>query len=302
MTYADFSVLSVLSVVHIRYALDAGPVTRAVVIALIVTACAADAERDARPADSVPVRSSRAQARDLHLSAPACTTSQMDGNAVSACEIPPAQVALLQIAPAPHPERRNWTIAALDSSVRANGRKLALATNAGIFQQNGKPSGLLIRSGRELSKLALGDGPSARDPNRCAVNFYCMPNAVFYVAGGKAHVDSARQFARTRPLRATITLATQSGPMLVAGGKPARRFPATFGKRIPRNAACVRADGSVVLVFADNQTHASLADVLIARFACRDAVFLDGNISTLYTGGGAAPSLFDYGAIIYLAR
>jgi uncharacterized protein YigE (DUF2233 family) len=207
----------------------------------------------------------------------------------------------LQIAPAPHPEKRAWTIAALDSSVRVNGRRVRVATNAGIFQKNGKPSGLLIRNGVELSKLVLGAGPSAKNANRCAVNFYCLPNAVFYVAGGRAHVDSAREFARTRPLRATITLATQSGPMLVAGGKPARRFPPSFNKRITRNAVCVRADGSVVLVVADNSTHASLADLLIARFRCRDALFLDGNISSLYTGEGSPPALFDYGAIIYLA-
>jgi len=274
-------------------------------IGILALACASHSQRDTASADSATpaaVDSASAGSKTARRDAvTTCSTSQVDGSTVTACEIPPASVRRLQIAPAPHPEKRALTIAALDSSVRANGRRIRVATNAGIFQKNGRPSGLMIRNGIELSRLVLGAGPSAKDPNRCAVNFYCLPNAVFYVANGRAHVDSAREFARTRPLRATITLATQSGPMLVAGGKAARRFPASFNKRIPRNAVCVRSDGTVVLVLAENSTHAGLADLLIGRFHCNDAVFLDGSISSLYTGDGAPPAMFDYGAIIYLA-
>ena len=230
-----------------------------------------------------------------------CTTVHVDGDVVTSCVIAAANVPGLRIAPAPNPAKRAWTIAALDSTLRAAGRHLEMATNAGIFQENGKSSGLLIREGRELSRLVVGEGPSVRDPSHCTVNFFCLPNAVFYVANGKAHIDSTRAFARKRPPLASITVATQSGPMLVAGGKVARPFPASFSKRTTRNAACVRADGSVELALAENQTHASFAQLLIGRLGCRDALFLDGTISSLYAGASAPPRMFDYGAILYVA-
>ena len=144
-------------------------------IGLLVIACASDPQRDAVVGDSAASVAVDTSGTGTPTASPVgvatCTTSQVDGQSVTACEIPPASVRRLQIAPAPQPAKRAWTIAALDSSVRAGGRRIRVATNAGIFQKNGKPSGLLIRNGVELSKLVVGAGPSAKNPNRCAVNF-----------------------------------------------------------------------------------------------------------------------------------
>ncbi|HJQ20230.1 MAG TPA: phosphodiester glycosidase family protein [Gemmatimonadaceae bacterium] len=264
-------------------------------------ACGRASDRTAAAGDTSDSGGTNADAAAAVGAVADCSTTQVDGNPISACVIQPANVGHLRIAPAPRPAKRDWTIAALDSTLRAHDKRLGMAMNAGIFRTDGTPSGLLVANGIELSRLATGAGPSARDRNRCAVNFYCLPNGVFFISDGEAHVLSTQDFARSRPPLASITLATQSGPMLVEAGKVARRFPASFDKRIPRNAVCVRNDGTVVLVLAPNQTHATLADLLIARFACRDALFLDGSISALYTGQGAPPSLFDYGAIVYVA-
>src|SRR5438105_15710598 len=78
-----------------------------------------------------------------------CASRRIAEAGFTVCEIPAAATSSLEIAPAPDPAARNWTIARLDSTLRASGRRLVMATNAGIFDPRGRPLGLLISRGRE---------------------------------------------------------------------------------------------------------------------------------------------------------
>jgi uncharacterized protein YigE (DUF2233 family) len=128
----------------------------------------------------------------------------------------------------------------------------------------------------------------AGPPNPCRVaNFYCPPNGVFFVAGGRAAVLTTADFAR-RPASATrVELATQSGPMLVRRGALARSFDAASRSRLVRNGVGVRTDGTVVFAIADDGVsfHA-FATAFRDALDCENALFLDGTISQLYAGPG----------------
>jgi uncharacterized protein YigE (DUF2233 family) len=245
------------------------------------------------------------QARAQNSSASvACADRSIDGAQFTVCEIPAALVGRIEIAPAPAAARPEWTIARLDATLRDSSRRVAIAMNAGIFGTDGRTLGLLVRRGRQVVPLNRSPGRAVTAPaSICDIaNFYCPPNGVFYVADGRAAVVTTAEFARRGIGSSSIQAATQSGPMLVVDGRAARQFPAAWRKRIGRNAVCTRANGTVLFVLGRDQTHGSLAEALRGPLACRDALYLDGNVSDLFTGTGSLPALAAYGAILYVAR
>ena len=214
-----------------------------------------------------------------------CRQQTIGGARYRVCEIPAVAVPRLQLA-ARHAGRRPVrTIARVDSLVRARGERLLFATNAGLYERADSATGLLVADGgRTYSRLNRAAGPA--DP--CSVaNFYCPPNGVFYVVGGRAAMRSSADFAARRASAGAPTLASQSGPMLVRNGALARAFPANSQSRKVRNGVGVRADGSVVFAIADSPvTFHQFAVAFRNAFRCPNALFLDGAISQLYAGPG----------------
>lgn len=178
-----------------------------------------------------------------------CRQQTIGGARYRVCEIPAAAVPGLQLAARYAGRRPLRTIARVDSLVRARGERLLFATNAGLYERVDSATGLLeADGGRTYSRLNRSAGP----PDPCSVaNFYCPPNGVFYVAGGRAAVRSTADFAARRASAGAPSIASQSGPMLVRNGAPARAFPANSQSRKVRNGVGVRADGSVVFAIAD---------------------------------------------------
>lgn len=232
-----------------------------------------------------------------------CEVRTIAGARFTSCHIPRGALGALEIAPAPDPSSRSWTIARLDSALRSSGRQLLMATNAGIFGPDGRPLGLLIANRHTVAALETSAGPPPPPGGSvCDIaNFYCPPGGVFFLRGDRAAVERTDVFRRDSVGQPAPRLATQSGPMLVERGALAREFPASWRRRLPRNAACVRDDGSVVLALGEDQTQGSFAAALRDSFSCRDALFLDGSISKLYTGGCLPADDADYAAIIYVA-
>lgn len=219
------------------------------------------------------------------------------------CDVSAEALPNVRIAGAADPGAREWTLKRLDSTLRAGGQRLAFATNGGIFGVDGRPLGLLVADGKSLAPLNTSPGPDIAAPaSVCDVaNFYCPPNGVFYVANGQAGILSTAEF-QTAVDPAAVTLATQSGPMLVSHGQLARAFPASWRKRMPRNAACIRGGGGVSFVLGSDETQGSFATALRDSLQCQDALFLDGSISVMYSGAGPVPASQDFGSIIYVAE
>lgn len=214
-----------------------------------------------------------------------CRALTIEGARYRVCELPAAEIQRLQLVARDGRGRPVRTIVRVDSLARARGERLLFATNAGLYERVDSATGLLIADGgRTYSRLNRGAGP----PNPCAVaNFYCPPNGVFFVAGDAAAVLSTADFARRPASAAAPRIATQSGPMLVRGGRLARAFPPDSRSRLVRNGVGVRADGTVVFAMADDGvSFHQFATAFRDALRCPDALFLDGTISQLYAGPG----------------
>jgi uncharacterized protein YigE (DUF2233 family) len=115
-------------------------------------------------------------------------------------------------------------------------------------------------------------------------NFHLKPNGVFYAAGESAGVLETTRYLAAKP-RAEI--ATQSGPMLVIDGRIHPAFSEDSTSRKLRNGVGVRQGRVVLFAISDTPvTFIEFARLFKDALGCRDALFLDGSVSSLY-----APSL-----------
>jgi uncharacterized protein YigE (DUF2233 family) len=215
----------------------------------------------------------------------ACRQQAIGAARYRVCEITPTAVARLQLIAREGGGRPVGTIARVDELMRVRGQRLLFATNAGLYERVDSATGMLVADGgRTYSRLNRGAGP----PNPCRVsNFHCPPNGVFFVARGRAGVLSTADFAARPASAGAAQIATQSGPMLVRRGRLARGFAPTDGSRKLRNGVGVRADGTVVFAISDSRvTFYEFATAFRDALRCPDALFLDGEISQLYSGPG----------------
>ena len=169
---------------------------------------------------------------------------------------------------------------ALDAALAQNAQMLGFAMNAGMFQPDLSPVGLYIENGDRLAPLVTSDGPG---------NFGLLPNGVFCI-GDSFSVIESRAFAKTKP---TCRHATQSGPMLVIGGKLHPRFKTDSTSLNIRNGVGVSADGQTALFAISNDlvNFASFARLFRDGLDTPNALYFDGSVSRLY-----APELGRFGA------
>lgn len=154
------------------------------------------------------------------------------------------------------------------------GKRPQMLMNGGIFEEGGIPSGLLVIDGITLRPLNLAAGRG---------NFFLQPNGVFYVdKANQAAVITSQEFVRLRP---DCRLAVQSGPLLLRNQLTHPAFRENSSHRLHRNGVGVRADGTVIFaatIFGQKRypTLYEFAD-FFRSLGCRDALFLDGDISQL---------------------
>ena len=163
------------------------------------------------------------------------------------------------------------SFSAVNAALAAEGKTLGFAMNAGMYHRDLSPAGLYIEDGRELAPLVTRDGPG---------NFGLLPNGVFCVGDGFSVVES-RAFAKARP---ECRYATQSGPMLVIGGKLHPKLIPDSPSVYVRNGVGVSADGQVAwFAISDRAVNFdSFARMFRDGLGARDALYLDGSISRLY--------------------
>jgi uncharacterized protein YigE (DUF2233 family) len=166
---------------------------------------------------------------------------------------------------------------ALRDELQVKGKQLIFAVNAGMYQPNFSPVGLFVAEGRELVPLNRHVGSG---------NFSQQPNGVFLVEGGAARVITTDQYASEHP---KPWLATQSGPMLVHNGEittSAVMSPNSTWRKI-RNGVCAPSSDAVVFVISESPvTFYEFGGFFRDALHCREALYLDGTISSLF-----APSL-----------
>lgn len=151
------------------------------------------------------------------------------------------------------------------------GRKLVFAMNAGMYHGDFSSVGLFVSEGVRTTPLNLDDGIG---------NFFLKPNGVFLLTEAGARVVESSQYPS---LRERAILATQSGPLLVRGGKIHPAFKPKSDSRLFRNGVGVPLPGVVLFVISEEPVNFyEFATLFRDGLGCPDALFFDGTISSLH--------------------
>jgi uncharacterized protein YigE (DUF2233 family) len=162
--------------------------------------------------------------------------------------------------------------AALSDTLGADRKHVRFAMNAGMFDERGMPIGLLIASEDLLHAINLAHGSG---------NFYLQPNGVFWMdASGALHIDRSNEISHAygRPM-----FATQSGPLLLNKGAIHPQISMDGTSTYTRNAVGLRNSHTAVFVISDDPvSFGRLARFFRDALGCRDALYLDGAISSIW--------------------
>lgn len=150
--------------------------------------------------------------------------------------------------------------------------RLAFAMNAGMYHNDFSPVGLLVIDGKERQPVNLANDTG---------NFFLKPNGVFLVSDtGARIVESSRYPA----LAENVQIATQSGPLLVLDGALHPAFREGSTSRYVRNGVGVLSSHEVVFAISEQPvTFHEFAMLFRNCLGCKDALFLDATVSSLYS-------------------
>ncbi len=163
----------------------------------------------------------------------------------------------------------------LADALNNDGQNLVFAMNAGMYHKDYSPVGLYIEKGSQKTKANVRRGPG---------NFHLLPNGVFYVGPNGAGVLDTRRYLR---FKGKVDYATQSGPMLVIDGQIHSKFRAESESYKIRNGVGSCAGDKIKFAISNSPvTFHAFASLFKDRLKCRNALFLDGSISSIY-----APSI-----------
>ena len=152
------------------------------------------------------------------------------------------------------------------------GPTLLAAMNAGMYDPALAPVGLYVENGRELKGASTAGGEG---------NFHLKPNGIFFVSGSKAGLVETGAYLRRKP---KAEFATQSGPMLVIKGRIHPKISEDGPSKKIRNGVGLRDPHTVVFAISDEPvSFGAFARLFRDALGCRDALFLDGSISSLYS-------------------
>ena len=161
---------------------------------------------------------------------------------------------------------------ALADALRARGERLVFGMNAGMYEADAAPVGLLVIDGVTLHPLNRAHGSG---------NFFLEPNGVFLVSPAGPRVVAAADYAA---VASGVRLATQSGPLLLHGGRIHPAFDPASSSRLIRNGVCASGSTAIFVISERPVNFHEFATYFRDALHCRDALYLDGVVSSLYAG------------------
>lgn len=151
-------------------------------------------------------------------------------------------------------------------------KTVAFAVNAGMFDEAGDPIGYYVQGGERKKELNTADGEG---------NFHMKPNGVFFGTGDGWEIRTAEDFLKNVGERPDF--GTQSGPMLVIGGKLHPEIRDDGPSRTIRNGVGVDAKGRAHFVIsAAPISFGKLARFYRDELKVKNALYLDGSVSQLW--------------------
>lgn len=160
----------------------------------------------------------------------------------------------------------------LMSWLQPRGERLVFAMNGGMYHRDFSAVGLFVSDGRQITPLNTSSGEG---------NFFLKPNGVFLITEKAARVVESSEY---RHLHEKVLIATQSGPLLVHGGRIHPAFKPGSVSRLFRNGVGISSPDTVVFVISEEPVNFhEFAMFFRDGLHCPDALFLDGTISSLYS-------------------
>ena len=159
----------------------------------------------------------------------------------------------------------------LSKFLASKNQKLLFAMNAGMYQVDRSPVGLYIENGRTYKQINMRSGTT---------NFTMKPNGVFAVSANGPMVVESNQYKK---LKVPIRIATQSGPMLVIDGKINPKFSVDSQSKFIRNGVCVIGSKAFFAISETRVNFYEFARYFKEKLNCKNALYFDGNVSSLYS-------------------
>lgn len=151
-------------------------------------------------------------------------------------------------------------------------KTIAFAVNAGMFDEAGDPIGYFVEGGDRKKELNTAKGEG---------NFHMQPNGVFFGTGDAWQIRTGKDFLENVGERPDF--GTQSGPMLVVGGKLHPEIRADGPSRTIRNAVGIDEEGRAHFVIsAAPISFGKLARFYRDELKVKNALYLDGSVSQLW--------------------
>ena len=187
---------------------------------------------------------------------------------ITVCDPGKGRIELVAAGPKENAVRR---MAELEASLGSRAGGAMFAMNAGMYDEDGRPIGLAIVDSKQKHAINRRKGGG---------NFHLMPNGVFQVRkNGKAEVVTSDRWQPSPSIR----IATQSGPMLVIGGKLHPAFERDGSSRYVRNGVGVTADGRALFAISDEPvSFGKFARFFRDGLKTPNALFFDGSVSALW--------------------
>lgn len=166
------------------------------------------------------------------------------------------------------------SISNVKSFYEIQSKELVFATNGGMYKKDNSPKGLYVEDSNVLSKIDLqkeGYG-----------NFYMQPNGIFMIDyKGDAHIIKSSEYLNFKD---KVKYATQSGPMLLSDNVINSNFNKNSPNRLIRSGVGIIDKNKVVFVISNEPvTFYEFALVFKNKYKCKNALYLDGVISQMYT-------------------
>jgi uncharacterized protein YigE (DUF2233 family) len=158
----------------------------------------------------------------------------------------------------------------LKAWVETKNKKLLFATNAGMYKTDNSPLGLFIQDGKTITPL---------NSKKASGNFYWKPNGVLYI-----DTDNNGIICKTENFKnnGKIKYATQSGPMLVFGGKIHPEFKQGSINLNIRNGVGVLPNNNLVFVMSKKEINLYDFANYFKKLGCKNALSFDGFVCRTY--------------------
>jgi uncharacterized protein YigE (DUF2233 family) len=164
---------------------------------------------------------------------------------------------------------------------------LIFAMNGGMFTPAYAPVGLYVEEGNQLKPLKKINNPK--------VNFGIQPQGVFLIRDQTAEVVTIEEYKAQG-----IRFATQSAPMVVIDSVINPNLP-TGNSRTVRNGVGILPDGKVLMACSKYFVTFRQFAKFFRDMGCKNALYLDGGISSTTEGGGF-PLNSGYGVLIAVVK